>query len=136
MKAHTFWLRDRIATVAQFTGVYVALAPMDARPPFVVIHPQDGTDATDRLTGPLNLMNPRFTVHTVSHDFEATQDLAELIKAQLVGADGFGVVPDVPGEYAHRLWYHVPIAIQVDRDVSPPYVYHVAECGWVAQKEQ
>jgi hypothetical protein len=133
-KQHTYWLRDTIGAVPQLTGrVYVfGDVPSSVGTPYVVIHPADGVDEQDRLTGPSSLMNPRFTVHTVGLRYAEVADLSGLIKDQLI-ENGFGVVPVIVGERSHRVWYESPMSIQRDDDTSPPRLYHVAECGFASQ---
>lgn len=139
MKQHTAWLKAQLELVPGLVGkVFVTKTsfpesvPVSSRVPYVVIHPADGEDDSDRLTGPSVHMHPRFTIHTVATDANAAADVAADIKSQLI-VGGFGVVPDIPGEWPQRLWWAVPTPIQTDRDTTPWLVFHVAECGFASQ---
>ena len=133
MQKDTDWLTGRIKIVPALTAkTFVSVAPSGTDFPFVVVHPQDGTDDTDRLTGPNINRHPRFTIHSVGKTAQQAQAVGEAVKAQLI-VHGFGVVPDVPGEWCGRVWYSVPTAIQVDKDLTPWWFTHVAECGWPSQ---
>lgn len=133
MRQHTTALKALIEGAPALAGkVHVTLAdggPGPLKLPYVVIHPSDGTDAADRFTGPKQMYRPRFTVHSVGADANQAAATAEAVKKRLI-VGGFGVVPAIPGEDPKRLWYSVPMPLQVDRDVSPPLVFHVAECGF------
>lgn len=135
MKQHTHWLRDHINAIPSLTGrVYLTgEVPQGAATPFVVVHPSDGSDEQDRLTGPSGLMQPRFTIHTVGRVYDEVATFAGRIKAALT-PDGFGIVPTIPGEKSHRVWWDSPVAIQRDTDTTPARLYHVAECGFASQK--
>lgn len=135
MKQHTYWLRDTINAIPVLAGrVHIfGEVPDGTTTPYVVIHPSDGTDEQHRLTGPAGLMNPRFIVHTVGRQYAEVADLAGMIKDALVPG-GFGVVPQILGEKAHRVWYDSPASIQRDTDTNPPRLFHVAECGFPSQK--
>jgi len=139
MLRDTEWLVSTLQTIpALSSSVYVTTVPEGTVAPhstdfrFVVIHPQDGTDDTDRLTGPNVLRHPRFTLYSVGADAYQAQAVAEAVKAKLV-VHGFGIVPDVSGEWTQRLWYGVPTPLAVDRDPTPWWVFHTAEVGWQSQ---
>lgn len=133
MRQHTNALKALLEGAPALAGkVHVTLATGAGGAlslPYVVIHPSDGTDAADRFTGPKQVFNPRFTLHSVGADANQAAATAEAVKRCLI-VNGFGVSPTVPGENSKRLWYSVPMPLQVDRDVSPPLVFHVAECGF------
>jgi len=139
MQRDTDWLKATLETIpALANSVFVTTVPPNTVPAhsddfrFVVIHPQDGDDDTDRLTGPNVHRHPRFTLYSVGADARQAQATAERVKARLV-VQGFGIVPDVPGEFTQRLWYSVPTPLAVDRDPSPHWVFHTAELGWKSQ---
>jgi hypothetical protein len=131
VKKHTDWLTATIP--APTLKVYVSLAVnADRTPvklPYVMVHPSDGSDQSDRVTGPAVIQNPRWVIHSVGSTYEQAAWAAELVKSKLI-AGGFGVTPTIPGEIAGRVWYESPQPIQVDTDASPPYCYHTAECGF------
>jgi len=136
MKSHTDWLASRIETVpALALATYVTLAVnADGSPvqlPYVVIHPADGTDDSDRLAGPSVTQHPRFTIHSVGSTYEQAVWAAEKVKAVLV-VGGIGVTPAIAGERSGSFWYSVPQAVQTDNEVNPPLVYHTAECGFIS----
>lgn len=101
-------------------------------PPYVVIHPSDGRDESDRVTGPKIIENPRFVIHSVGLSGEQAQLIGGLVKAKLV-QNGLGVVMSVSGRRNRRLWYSSPLPVQVDASVVPALPFHVAECGWVSE---
>ena len=137
MKQHTDWLESRIEAVAALaTKTFVTLvkypAPNENTPvtvPYVVIHPADGADRTDRLTGPKVVQNPRFTLHSVGATATQAAWAAKVVKDQLV-INGIGVTPIIDGERCGRVWYSAPIPLQTDTDGPSALVFHVAECGF------
>lgn len=134
MKKHTDALVALIKTIPSLAATtYVSHAVnADKSPvklPYVVIHPSDGSDQSDRFTGPSVTQHPRFVIHSVGLDYAGAQFTAEAVKTKLI-VNGFGVVPTIPGEVAGRFWYESPQPIQVDTDASPPMIYHTAECGF------
>lgn len=132
MRQHTSWLKAEIQTVpALASKTFVTLAT-NTSVPYVVIHPFDGVDEQSRFTGPRTEFHPRFVVHSVGSTYEQCAAIAEAVKKRLV-VDGFGIVPNIPGERSHKLTYEVPTGIQVDTDVSPPLCFHVAEIGWTSE---
>ena len=133
MRKHTAWLKARIQSVpALASSVFVTVVPAGASLPYVVIHPADGTDAADRLTGPSALQNPRFTFHSVGSTYEQCAWAAEQVKAALI-VGGLGVTPAITGEIAGRVWYSVPQPVQTDDDVNPPLLFHTAEVGFTSE---
>lgn len=132
MRRHTEALKALIQTVpALATKTFVTLAATTSVP-YVVIHPMDGSDESTRLAGPNSTQHPRFVIHSVGSDYTQCAAIAEAVKSKLV-VNGFGVSPVVVGELSGRLEYSSPTAIQVDRDVSPPLCYHVAEVTWTGE---
>jgi hypothetical protein len=134
VKKHTDAIAALIRTIPTLAAkTYVTLAVnADKSPvtlPYVVIHPADGTDQSDRLTGPATAQHPRFTIHGVGLTYDQASWVGEQIKSKLI-VGGFGVTPTVPGERAGMVWYSVPQPVQADTDASPPYCYHTAECGF------
>jgi len=134
MKSHTDWLASRIETVpALASATYVTLAVnADGSPislPYVVIHPADGTDDSDRLAGPSVTQHPRFTIHSVGSTYEQAVWAAEKVKGVLV-VGGIGVTPAITGEYTGAVWCSSPTSVQTDNEAVPPYCYHTAEVGF------
>jgi hypothetical protein len=54
---------------------------------------------------------------------------ADLVKAALV-VGGFGIILTVTGRRNGRLYYRSPIPVQIDKTVTPPLCFHVAQVGW------
>lgn len=130
MRSHTAWLKARIESVtALASSTFVTVAPANTPLPYVLIHPMDGADVADRFTGPRSVQNPRFVIHSVGSTYEQCAWAAEKVKAVLVVA-GLGVIPTITGELPRRVWYSVPQPVQTDDDVTPPLIYHTAECGF------
>ena len=126
MKIHTDALQTLIGVSPKS---FVSIVPSNTPLPYVLIHPADGADDTDRQGAPSLTQNPRFTLHSVGATYEQCAWAAEKVKAALV-VNGLGVVPTVTGERSGRVWYSVPQPIQQDTDASPTYLYHTAECGF------
>ena len=133
MKKHTDALVALAETVPNVTAVYVSIAKnadqSDVAVPYVVIHPADGRDDSDRLAGPSVTQHPRFTVLSVGKSPDEAAWIAERLKAVLI-VGGIGVVPIVPGERSGTFWYSSPQPIQVDTDAFPPLIWHTAEVGF------
>lgn len=130
MKQHTDALKALIQSVpALASKTFVTVTPAGVAPPYVVIHPADGTDTQERLTAPRVAQHPRFTIHSVGSSADNCAAVAKAVKDKLI-VGGRGVRVDVPGEKSFPAWWESPIPIQVDNDVTPPLIYHVAECGW------
>lgn len=100
--------------------------------PFVVIYPGNGTDSTDRLSGPRIQQRPFFTLHVVGTSWDNTLQLTERLKGLFV-VNGWGVPPTIPGELTSDLSWSEPIPIQVDRDTTPAVVYQVVELSFTAE---
>ena len=134
MKKHTDALVALIQAVpALASATFVSRAvTADGSPvplPYVVIHPTDGRDDSDRLAAPGITQNPRFQITSVGSTYEQCAWAAEKVKAVLV-TGGIGVAPTISGERAGSFWYSVPQAVQTDNEVNPPLLYHTAECGF------
>lgn len=139
MRKHTAWL---VSTIQSFPALSTKTFVMVARnpapnaavkvlPPYVVVHPTDGVDDTDRLTGPSVTKRPRWVIHSVGVDAEQAAWAAEQVKNRLI-IGGLGVVPVIEGERPGALWYSSPTPIQLDTDVTPALCFHVAECGFTS----
>lgn len=141
MRVHTAWLVSVLAGIpgavrdgrsqvfvskAEYPG---ADAKVPLTYPYWVIHPSDGRDTADRLTGPYSTAHPRFTVWSVGLTADQAGIAAENVRAALI-VNGFGVTPEIDGEVSRRVWYSSPVPIQVDTTKTPALVYHVAECGF------
>jgi hypothetical protein len=132
VKRHTDWLKATIQGVPALSRVFITRAPNadgTVETPYVVIHPSEGEDEATRLTGPRLTQHPRFVVHTVGEDADEALWAAEKLKARLI-VNGFGVIPEIPGELCSRVRWSSPVPIQMDDDVSPPLALHVAEVGF------
>ena len=128
MRKHTSWLKSRIQSIPAFTSnTFVTTAPPNTPLPYILIHPSDGTDISDRLAGPNTVQNPRWVIHSVGSTYDQCAWAAEQVKAVLVVA-GLGVTPTITGEIAGRVEYSSPQPIQTDDDVTPPILFHTSEC--------
>lgn len=99
--------------------------------PYVVIHPSDGVDDTDRVTGPRVTEHPDFTLHVVGASAEQTQIMAGLVKAKFVTGGRF-TPPVVVGRRNGRGYWRSPVPLQVDTALTPAVIYQVVELGWVS----
>lgn len=133
MKQHTDSLVALLKTIPAFaTKTFVTIASGAAPTlPYVLVHPSDGQDTQERVTGPRITQHPRWTIHTVGSSYDQVSAGAKLIKDKLV-VSGRGVTLIVTGEVCQPCWYESPVPIQVDSDVVPPLVYHIAEVGFRA----
>lgn len=141
MRVHTAWLKSLIETipgavVGGRSQVFVSKAEypepdqkVEVSYPYWVIHPADGRDTADRLTGPYVTRHPRFTIHSVALNADTAGLIAENVRNALV-VNGRGVTPVITGERPRAVWYSAPIPIQVDTTKTPALVYHVAEVGF------
>lgn len=138
--ADTNALKSRIQTVGNLsTKVFVTEAKFPApnsttkvEPPFVVIHPADGVNETESITGPKVVTNPEFTIHVVGSSANSAGVVLDLIKANLF-PNGLGVRVSVPGRVNDPLWFESPVPAQLDTSVTPPLTFHVIRCGWRSQ---
>lgn len=129
-RKHDAWLKARIETVpALAAATFVTTAPAATATPYVVLHPMDGSDDSDRFTGPSTVQHPRYVVHSVGETPEQAKWAAEQVKSKLVVA-GVGVVPTIAGELAGAVSYSSPAPVQVDRDGPAVLFVHIAECGF------
>ena len=135
MNVHTDLVVARFRSVpALATKTFVAPAQRDAAgklpvPPYAVIYPAEGSDTSDRLTGPLVDRHPRFTVHLVGASYDVCAAALALVKAKFV-VNGVGVEAVVDGEISSGMFFESPQPIQVDYDLTPPLVYATVDIGW------
>lgn len=135
MKQHTKAVTDEIKSITALAAkTFVSVAPRDSQgklpaTPYVVVHPSDGIDEQDRLTGPRSKFTPDFTLHVVGASYDNAQTVTELIKSKFV-VDGFGVFLTVPGEKTSRVRWSIPTPTQVDNSAPPPLVYNIVELGF------
>lgn len=138
--ADTVALRTQIQTVpAVASKTFVTEAkfppPNEAQKvtvPWVVIHPADGVDESERVTSPRSVRHPEFTLHIVGSSAEQAGVMLDLVKAALV-TNGQGRKLTVAGRVNDRLWFESPVPGQFDTSVTPPLHYHVARVGWRSQ---
>lgn len=134
-RKHTQALVAATEAVAALDGkTFVTRAPKGTEPPYMVWHPSDGEDTTDRVTAPRVTRNPVYTGHIVGETADQVQILTDLLKAELV-PDGVGVSLTVAGEVSKPLWFRSPLPIQALTDPLPEVIYAVVEVGWSAQPE-
>lgn len=126
------------ATAGAYTGhVFVTLVPASlpvwtgttSGYPYVIIHPSEGIDDTDRVTGPRLTTHPEFTFHVVGLTAASVQAAVALLKAKFV-VNGRVVNPSVSGRRNMQAYWRSPMPLQTDRDVTPWLVYAVVEFGW------
>lgn len=128
------------ATANAYTGhVFVTTAP-DVLPvwtgtttgyPYILIHPSEGIDEADRLTGPPQTTHPEFTFHIVGLSASSVQKATGLVKAKAKPSQ-FVLPPTVTGRRNYNAYWRAPLDIQTDRDVTPWLVYQVVEYGWTS----
>lgn len=99
--------------------------------PYVIIHPAEGIDDTDRVTGPKSTTHPEFTLHIVGLTAASVQKATELVKAKFITA-GRGITVTVSGRSNRPVYWRSPMPLQTDRDVVPWLVYAVVELGWTS----
>lgn len=137
MKADTTAVKTAIETIpALATKTFVSVAPRTngvlPTPPYLVIHPADGNDRQDRVTGPYSTRHPSFTFHIVGASYNNAQDVTELVKAKFVVA-GRGVKLTIAGTTTKPCHWNSPQPTQVDNSLTPPLIYNVAEVDFEAQ---
>ncbi len=137
-RRHTLAVQALIKTDPAVTSkTYIAEAPRDGQgrlpaAPFVIIYPGNGTDSSDRLSGPRVRESPFFTLHIVGTSWDNTLQLTERLKGLFV-VNGWGVPPTISGKLTSDLSWSEPIPIQVDRDTTPAVVYQVVELSFTAE---
>lgn len=126
-RKHDAWLKSAVAAAHPGKTFFLSDEGLPAAVvPFVVIHPSDGVDSSDRLAGGAFTGNPRWTVHSVGSTVEQAQWAFEQWKKRLV-VRGLGVVPVIAGEFPGRVEVSSPTPVQKDDDPNPSQYYHVAE---------
>jgi len=97
--------------------------------PWAVVHPAEGNDSSDRLTGPNLTTNPSFTLHIVGSTAAQAQTVTGLVKAKFVVGGRF-VPPAVTGRRNQGGYWDAPLPVQVNTSVTPNLAYQVIELGW------
>lgn len=123
---------ETVPALAESTFLSVvpeALLP--APVPYVIVHPSDGVDDTDRVTGPRVSEHPMFTLHIVGDSTNQAQIITGLVKAKFVTGGRF-TPPVVAGRRNGRGYWRSPLPVQVDGDVTPPLIFQVVEVGWTS----
>lgn len=137
MLVHTTAVKTAIQSIpALATKTYVSVAPRDSAgklptAPYLVIHPSDGDDSQERVTGPRLTRHPSFTLHIVGSSYDNAQTVTELVKGKFV-VNGVGVKLTVVGETTKPCHWSVPIPTQVDTSLTPPLIYNAAELDFVS----
>ena len=138
MLIHTDAVEARAKTVVPLTTkTFVSFAKRDANgelpvAPYAVIHPADGVDSQERVSGPRVAQHPMFTFHIVGSSYRNCQEVTELLKAKFI-AGGIPIQINVSGEKGRGLYWHSPQPTQVDNDIKPPLIYNVVEVGWISE---
>jgi len=137
--ADTSAVKTLVESAGALSGkVYVTLAPPPTAPatvlpmPYVILHPAEGIDETDRVTGPKITTHPEFTLHIVGLTASSVQTVLALIKAKFI-ANGRGITVTVSGRNNKPPYWRSPMPLQTDRDVTPWLVYAVVELGWTSE---
>lgn len=99
--------------------------------PYVLVHPSEGIDTADRLTGPPTTTHPEFTLHIVGQTSSSVQAATALIKAKCK-PDSFVIAPTVAGRRNYNAYWRARLLIQTEPDVNPWLVYQVIEYGWAS----
>ena len=113
-------------------AVWAANKP-PADPPWVIVHPAEGNDSTDRLAAPEGITHPSFTLHIVGSQASQAQTITGLVKAKFVDGRGSFVPPTVAGRLNQGGWWRAPLPLQIDSTVVPAFVYQVIELGWSSE---
>jgi hypothetical protein len=137
MLIHTDAVEARAKTVpALATKTFVSVAPRTdgvlPTAPYLVIHPADGEDSQERVSGPRSAQNPAFTFHIVGTSYSNCQQVTELLKAKFFTA-GVPIQINVTGERGRGLRWSSPQPTQVDNDMTPPLIYNVVEVSWISE---
>ncbi|ROS28919.1 sorbitol-specific phosphotransferase system component IIA [Rathayibacter sp. PhB127] len=134
-RKHDAWLLSRLRLPMQLAEkVFLLSDPglQSAALPYVVVHPADGEDSGDRLGGGRFDANPSWTIHSVGKTVDQAKWAFELWHSRLV-VRGFGVIPEIDGEFPGRVTVSSPIPVQDDADSNPRTYFHVAEVGFSSQ---
>ncbi|MEA9983649.1 hypothetical protein [Subtercola sp. RTI3] len=133
-RTHTAWLKAQVETIpALASKTFVGIIPeqMKVAPPYVVIHPSSGTNTATRASSGRFTKNPRWIIHSVGVTADQAALIGEKVGEVLVpGGVGVGVTPVISGELPDPIWWNSPAAIQVDKELVPWVIFHVAECGF------
>jgi hypothetical protein len=137
MLVHTLAVEARARTVPALTTktfISVATRTNGVLPvaPYVVIHPSDGEDTQERVSGPRVGQHPAFTFHIVGTSYSNCQQVTELLKAKFIVA-GVAIQVNVAGERGRSLRWSSPQTTQVDNDITPPLIYNVVEVSWISE---
>jgi len=129
-RIHTQALKALIEAIPAFASkTFISIVPAGTESPYIVLHPANGTNSQERVTGPRVTKHPRFTGHIVGVTADQTQLLTDLLEGALFPG-GRGVVVSVVGESAKPLWFESPVPVQVSTDPLPQIVFQVVEVGW------
>jgi len=118
------------------SGVTVTFWPSNkppATPPWVIVHPAEGNDDSDRLTAPGGTSHPSFTLHIVGSQASQVQTVTGLVKAKFVDGRDVFTPPTITGRLNQGGYWNAPIPIQIDDSVIPNLAYQVIEMGWESQ---
>jgi hypothetical protein len=129
MRVHDNWLEQQGKETALGSSVFNTLVPGRVELPYLLFYPRDGVDRSTRLAGPAAELNPSWLVYGVGSTADDAKWAIEQLKKRLI-VNGFGVVPEIEGENPGRVWFESTEPVQVDRDVTPPLCFQVAECGF------
>ena len=127
---HTNALKALIATVPHLEGkVFTTEAVRGTSLPYVVVHPANGVNSQERVTGPRSSKHPEFTLHVVGYSGDEVQDYTDAIE-EVLFPGGRGVSIDVPGEKGRPLSFAQPTPVQLQTDPQPSIAFAVVEVGW------
>jgi len=129
VRVHDTWLEATLKDTALGAKVFNTLAPSPTALPYLVFYPRDGIDRSTSVTGPGSQLNPSWVLHGVGSTADQAKWAIEQAKKKLI-VNGFGMVPVIAGQKPGRVWFESVDTVQVDRDVTPPICFQVAECGF------
>jgi len=137
MLIHTDAVEARAKTVPALAAkTFVSVAPRTdgvlPTAPYLVIHPADGEDSQERVSGPRSAQHPAFTLHIVGTSYSNCQKVTELLKAKFI-ASGVPIQINVTGERGRAMRWSSPQPTQVDNDMTPPLIYNVVEVSWISE---
>lgn len=137
MKADTAAVKAKIEEVTALSAkTFVSVAPRSngvlPTAPYVVIHPADGTDTQERVTGPRSTRHPSFTFHIVGTSYDNAQTVTEQIKAKFI-TGGVGIRLTVTGWNTKPCKWSSPLPTQVDNSITPSLIYNVVELDYDAE---
>jgi hypothetical protein len=88
--------------------------------PYCVVYSNQGSRETERLLATQTRANFDYTIHSIGHDVESAQLVAERVYARLLG-----VKPTIAGRSCWPISSEVSQPVRLDSDTSPALFYGV-----------